>query len=365
MADRIARRVVLEIVHLQRRPTSVNFSLEGYFARVRQMLVGKVGLGLFLLPRFSHGLLNRVINLFAVCCLRPALCHVTGDVHYVCLVLPASRCLLTVLDCQVLHRLQGWRRWLVKLLWFVLPVRRVSRITVISSETKQQLLREVSFPADRIHVIPVSVSELFQPCAHVFCTDRPRILQIGTKANKNVPRLLQALQGLNCQLDIVGPLDDKLQQQLAASGLAWTAWPRLSDQELLERYQQADIVAFVSTEEGFGMPIVESQWVERVCVTSNCSSMPEVAGDGACLVDPFDVQSIRAGFQRVISDAEYREQLIASGRVNRLRFDAARIAEQFLEVYRLMASEGGYSLAEPPAGVFEPRMGTNESGWGF
>ena len=358
-------RDLLPVIHLQRRPAAAYFSIEGYFDRVRRALCRRVALSVFLLPRISSGFWRRLLNLRAALQHRSALCHVTGDVHYVCLVLSRSRCLLTVHDCQILHRLHGWRRWLVKLLWYTLPVRKVARITVNSAETKRQLLKEVTFPPDRIHVIPVSVSELFQPSAHVFCTDRPRILQIGTKANKNVPRLLQALQGLNCHLDLVGPLDDKLQEQLAASGLAWTAWPRLSDQELLERYQQADIVAFVSTEEGFGMPIVESQWVERVCVTSNCSSMPEVAGDGACLVDPFDVQSIRAGFQRVISDAEYREQLIASGRINRLRFDAARIAEQFLEVYRLMASEGGYSLAEPPAAVFEPRMGMNEGDWGF
>ena len=360
----MAQSVVLSLVHIQRRPSGSNFSIEGYFGRLRSCLAGCLRCQMRELPAFSRGLIGRLRNLRFAFALRQHLCHVTGDVHYVCLVLSRSRCLLTVHDCQILHRLHGWRRWLVKLLWYTLPVRRAARITVNSAETKRQLLKEVTFPSDRIHVIPVSVSELFQPSAHVFCTDRPRILQIGTKANKNVPRLLQALQGLNCQPDIVGPLDDKLRQQLAASGLAWTAWPRLSDQELLERYQQADIVAFVSTEEGFGMPIVESQWVERVCVTSNCSSMPEVAGDGACLVDPFDVQSIRAGFQRVISDAEYREQLIASGRVNRLRFDAARIAEQFLEVYRLMASEGGYSLAEPPAAVFEPRMDTNQGGCG-
>ncbi|MFN9222703.1 MAG: glycosyltransferase family 1 protein, partial [Planctomyces sp.] len=59
----------------------------------------------------------------------------------------------------------------------------------------------------------------------------------------------------------------------------------------------------------------------------------------ACLVDPFDVQSIRAGFVKVIEDAAYREQLIARGRVNRTRFELSTIAEQFLEVYRLVAAE--------------------------
>lgn len=338
---------LVPIVHLQRRPSDSHFSIEGYFDRVRLKICRHVPITVVLLPKISHGLWRRVVNLWAALKQRKSLCHVTGDVHYVCLVLSGSRCLLTVHDCQILHRLRGWRRSVVKLFWYTLPVRNAARITVNSAETRQQLLREVQYPAGRIHVIPVSVSEQFQPDARSFNAECPRILQIGTKANKNVPRLLQALRGLRCHLDIVGPLNDDLQSQLSASGLAWTGWGRLSDQQLLERYQQADIVAFVSTEEGFGMPIVEAQCVERVCVTSNCSSMPEVAGNGACLVDPFDVQSIRAGFLRVISDSAYREQLIANGRLNRLRFDAGRIAEQFLEVYRLMAAEGEYQLKEP------------------
>ena len=338
-------------VHIQRRPTGSNFSIEGYFGRLRGQLAGCLHIELRILPRFSKGFIGRLCNVWAAYQLRKHLCHVTGDVHYVCLVLSRTRCLLTVHDCQILHRLHGWRRCLVKLLWYTLPVRNVACITVNSLETKRQLLKEVTYPPDRIHVIPVSVSELFKPTAHAFRPDCPRILQIGTKANKNVVRLLQALRGLRCHLDIVGPLDDDLKRQLLDSGLSWTGWGRLSDEELLERYRQADVVAFVSTHEGFGMPIVEAQCVERVCVTSNCSSMPEVAGDGACLVDPFDVQSIRAGFQRVIQDSAYREQLIEAGRVNRQRFDANRIAQQFLEVYQMVAAEAGLELDIAPTPV--------------
>jgi glycosyltransferase involved in cell wall biosynthesis len=119
----------------------------------------------------------------------------------------------------------------------------------------------------------------------------------------------------------------------------YQSYGRLSDDELVQRYREADVISFVSTYEGFGMPIVEAQCMERVCVTSNCSSMPEVAGDGACLVDPLDVASIRAGFQRVIAEEEYRETLIEAGRVNRLRFNAQKIADDFLRVYQLVYEE--------------------------
>jgi glycosyltransferase involved in cell wall biosynthesis len=152
-------------------------------------------------------------------------------------------------------------------------------------------------------------------------------------------RLVQALQGIPCTLDIVGPIDESLAKLLQEAGVHYRAYGRLSDDELVQRYREADVISFVSTYEGFGMPIVEAQCVERVCVTSNCSSMPEVAGDGACLVDPLDVASIRAGFLRVIGDEEYRRSLIEAGGLNRLRFDAQKIADDFLRVYQLVFEE--------------------------
>ncbi|MBL8810405.1 MAG: glycosyltransferase [Planctomycetaceae bacterium] len=191
------------------------------------------------------------------------------------------------------------------------------------------------------------VSSQFQPDPRRFNQCCPRVLQIGTKPNKNVVRLVKSLAGLEVELDIVGPIDAELMAALEDTKLRYQSFGRLSDEEILERYREADIVAFVSTEEGFGMPIVEAQCIERVCVTSNCSSMPEVAGAGACLVDPLDTQSIRAGFLRVIRDAVYREQLIAAGRENRTRFDAERIARQYSELYHLvfLESRSGRHLA--------------------
>ena len=323
----------MKVVHLQRRPVPTQFSVEGYFDRVRECLNQAVAIRLSVVPCFSRGIWSRVRNCLSAWWNQADVNHVTGDIHYVVGLLRRRRTILTVLDCQILSRLSGWRRFVVKLLWFTLPVRCVTRITVISEETKRQLLQQVTFPADRVHVIPVSVSELFQPSLRPFCCDCPHILQVGTKANKNVDRLVRALQGIPCRLEIVGPIDQTLKALLEACKVEYHAYGRLTDSELVARYQQADIISFVSTHEGFGMPIVEAQCVERVCVTSNCSSMPEVAGQGACLVDPYDVESIREGFRRVISDAQSRETLIETGRQNRRRFDAQRIADDFLKLY--------------------------------
>ena len=336
----------VRVVQFQRRPVSTQFSVEGYFDRVRSLLTERADIRAHFLPCYSRGVCGRLRNMFNAARHQGDVNHITGDVHYAVLLLPQRHTILTVLDCQILDRLKGWRRAVVRFFWYTLPVRRVSRITVISEETKRQLLREVNIPADNVHVIPVSVSELYQPFSKSFCVECPHILQVGTKANKNVLRLVRALQGIRCRLEIVGPIDHELKSLLEHCQVDYRAYGRLTDSELVERYQQADVISFVSTYEGFGMPIVEAQCVERVCVTSNCSSMPEVAGHGACLVDPYDVQSIRQGFLRVISDGQYRESLIESGRQNRLRFDAQRIADDFLKLYCQVYEESRPHLSE-------------------
>jgi len=82
------------------------------------------------------------------------------------------------------------------------------------------------------------------------------------------------------------------------------------------------------------MPIIEAQAVGRVVITSNISSMPEVAGEAACLVDPYSVDSIRNGFIKLIQDEAYRNELISKGFINSKRFDGQLIANKYLDIYK-------------------------------
>lgn len=132
----------------------------------------------------------------------------------------------------------------------------------------------------------------------------------------------------------MGRLGDVQRRHLDVLEINYENHVGLSTGELTKEYEKCDLLAFASLYEGFGMPIVEAQIVGRPVVASNLSSMPEVAGKGACLVDPASISSIRAGIERVLTDSEYRKTLVAEGRLNAKRFDAVNIADQYFAVYQ-------------------------------
>jgi glycosyltransferase involved in cell wall biosynthesis len=156
-----------------------------------------------------------------------------------------------------------------------------------------------------------------------------------------VSRVAQAIAPLGCALWIVGRLGHETAREVAGLGLDHTVFSDVSDEELAELYRQCDLVGLASTYEGFGLPIVEAQASARPVVTSNICSMPEVAGDGACFVDPYEVESIRAGVKRVLTDRGFSDLLVERGLRNVARFAPERIGAEYAGLYRQLLTPGG------------------------
>jgi glycosyltransferase involved in cell wall biosynthesis len=332
----------MHVVHFQRNPFPGQISIELLFASLRDAMheLGQ-NVTAAVAPYRSRGFWPRLASIAWARRNQGEVNHVTGDVHFLALGLPGERTILTIHDCFALERLTGAKHWLMRKFWFEWPIRRAAMVTVISAETKRQLLRYIDVPEEKIVVIPNAVSPIFQPCPRAFRAERPQILHIGTMPNKNLPRLIEALRGMTCRLKVIGMLDADQRHRLETLGVRYDVDSNLDLQAMYRAYCDADLVSFVSTHEGFGMPIVEAQWVERPVVTSNCSSMPEVAGEAACLVDPYDVASIRQGIERVINDTVYRSRLIEQGRANRERYSLSEVAAQYVAIYRRLATTGG------------------------
>jgi len=239
-----------------------------------------------------------------------------------------------------LVQLCGWRRILFQSLYFSWPVRRCRFVTAISDHTRKRLVGLFPFVMQKVTVIPDCVPVGFRAFPKRFNASCPRIVQVGTAPHKNLERVAQALKGERCVLHVVGRLSPRQRQFLDDLGIRYENGVDLSDEELLRGYEEADLVVFVSLAEGFGLPILEAQAIGRPVVTSDLSPMRDVAGGAACLVDPRNVDSIRAGIRRVIIDADYREALIAKGYENVKRYAPQVIAEQYAELYDRVVAEG-------------------------
>lgn len=321
------------VIHHQRLPDVGHVSIERLFAGIREKFAPEWQVNVSVSQHPSRGLIPRLKNFKALSDLQADIHHVVGDVHYLALGLPSEKLVLTIHDCAALQRLSGWRREVLRQLWFVQPIRRAAVVTTISKTSKDELRRWVGTLADNVEVIPNCVRVEFCPDSKSFNQECPVVLQVGTGWNKNVLGVARGLAGIRCHFEIVGELDNLQRTALDSTLVDYKELGRISDDELLQAYRRCDLVVFASLYEGFGLPILEAQAIGRPIVTSNLSSMPEVSGGGALLVDPSDSQAIHGAVTQLISDPTLRADLIQAGFDNVARFRPEAVARRYEAVY--------------------------------
>lgn len=284
------------------------------------------------MPFESKGITNKLKNLRFLSKQPFKTYHLTGHDHYLVSFIKRKQAVLTIHDIEVLKRSTGIKRKLLKLIWFDWAIKNAKAVTTISEFTKNELI-EIGGYKKEINVIPnpLTLPITYKPKS--FNTDKPRILHIGTKKNKNLHRLILALKGIACHLVIIGKLEKEIQAELKGAEIEYSNKSNMKEAELIGEYQMADVVSLISTYEGFGLPILEAQACGRVVITSNISSMPEVAGEAAEYVDPFDVQSIRKGMLSIIENEEKRERLIHLGLSNVEKYQVQQIARRYRDIY--------------------------------
>lgn len=330
------------VIHFHRKPRpGFNFSIEQIFQQLRVLLKDKVEFSVQYCSSYNDGYFSKLLNIIEASFRQKknAVCHITGEVNFINLLMHKKNVLLTIHDCRYVDRKKGFAKKIITWLYLKAPVKKSAYITTVSEATKKDVILYTGCEPGKIEVIPVSVNKIFQPSPKTFNEVCPVILQVGAGENKNLERLAAALQNISCRLVIIGQPSGNIIEKMKSLNIDFVVKNNLSIEALYKEYIQCDIVSFVSTFEGFGMPIVEANCVERVVITSSISSMPEVAGNAACLVNPFDVEDIRNGILKIIHDKNYREQLLDNGRHNRKRFDETVIAGAYYKLYQLITSQ--------------------------
>jgi glycosyltransferase involved in cell wall biosynthesis len=245
-------------------------------------------------------------------------------------------------------------------------LRQARRITTLSQFTKDAAVRELGVPADLITVVPLAPAEAFRPfsaaeAASVLqrfdLADRSYVLSISTiEPRKNFDRLFAAHQLLPEPLRRRAPL-------VIAGGKGWGAalnaaatdaamrrgelrlLGHVADDDLVALCARAGVFAYVSLYEGFGLPVIEAMAAGCAVVASGTTSIPEVAGDAALLVDPLDDAAIAEGLRNVLEDPALAERLRQAGLARARLFGWDRTVAGLLACWRAALHDAPASVA--------------------
>ena len=230
--------------------------------------------------------------------------------------------------------------------------RRAAAILAPTQVAADAIAEHYRVPRARIHVVALGVADRFRQVtsADVLaarCTyglERPYVLFVGADTpRKNLQTLVRAMALVGAthtdvELVCAGPTGPHAATLDAVGRAAGLRRPIRRLGEIAERslpglYAGAACVAYVSLCEGFGLPVAEAMAAGAPVVTSNRSSMPEVAGGAAMLVDPTSAEAVADGLGRVLGDDALATRLRAAGRVRSTAFDWRRTAQLTEQVY--------------------------------
>jgi glycosyltransferase involved in cell wall biosynthesis len=326
----------MSVIFLMRKQQMGYHSFERVFSDLKNAMPDNVHVRTVHSWFHSNGFFKRLLNLVQLQFLRADVYHITGDIHYLALGLIGRKVVLTVHDLAPLLRKKGLGRAVFKLLWYTWPMKIAKVTTAISEATKRELVEHTGADPDKIVVIPVCISPDFKPCPKSWPQppERPVVLMVGTKPNKNLERMFLALQGIDVEVRIMGRLDRVQRESFERTGVLFRELGLLSDEEVVQAYRDCDLLAFASTYEGFGMPIVEAQAVGRPVLTSNHPPMSDIAGEGALLVDPEDIVSMQTAFFQIINAGDLRETLVKKGFASIQKYFSVAIAAIYLSAYQ-------------------------------
>ncbi len=225
--------------------------------------------------------------------------------------------------------------------------KRASRLATVSEFSKQDIIKQYGIDSEKIDIVYNGANEKYIPLSPAIkkliiekhTGGKPYFVFIGAlNPRKNLVNLLKAFDLFKetdkkgIQLLIVGEKMHKTngifhtyENMHYKADVSFSG--RLNNVELHKALASAVALTYVSYFEGFGIPIVEAFYTETPVITSNVTSMPEVAGDAALLVDPFSPQDIALALSKIAVDDELRQELIEKGNKRKNEFHWQKTAD--------------------------------------
>ncbi|GAB3177165.1 glycosyltransferase family 4 protein [Telluribacter humicola] len=274
---------------------------------------------------------------------------------------PRVPLILTLHDLIFMDKIQGpntqtayqrfgnmYRRWLVPQV-----VKKCQKVVTVSHYEKERIIKTLQLPTQAVEVVyngvsnrfstPPNMDEQLRVKERFKLPDRFFFFLGNTDPKKNMPTVLKAFAQLSDSISdvklviadtssaVVEAILNTIGRKDLLSHLVLTGY--ISEQDIAAVYHQSEVFLYPSLNEGFGLPILEAMTCGVPVVTSNVTSMPEVAGDAAILVDPTNADDITAAMKKALLDLPLRQKMIGEGLKRPALFTWEQTARSMLNIY--------------------------------
>ena len=213
-------------------------------------------------------------------------------------------------------------------------------VLTVSEFSRKRIIEWSGVSPEKVINVGNGVDDSFHLAVQPYLPGYSYLLCVSNrKLHKNEPRIIRAFSSANIsesiKLVMTGYPSEELSTLINEYQLSERVVfiGKVQEERLPSLYKGSLCLVFPSLYEGFGMPIIEANATGRVLLTSKITSIPEIAANTAHYINPYDVSSIRKGFQKLISDDKYREKLILRGIANAKRFTIKHITEEYENIY--------------------------------
>jgi len=262
-----------------------------------------------------------------------------------------TKYVLTVHDLKSLHVKED--TWQQDLPAYKKACELADAIIAVSHSTKNDLIAAFKIPDKKIYVVYEGVDQSFQRISEedknilktTYSLQKPFFFSLGGTLRKNTELLIESFALFKHRDDFdlvlagVGVNSKRYEKLKALSeklgigrSVRFIGYVK-SDKDLIGFYNCAECFIFPSLYEGFGLPVLEAMACGTPVITSNVSSLPEVAGDAAIYVNPIDMNSVVTAMEALVQNKNEKERLINQGINNLSRFSWGKMAEQTIKVY--------------------------------
>lgn len=235
-------------------------------------------------------------------------------------------------------------------------LKKVSAVLADSESSKNDIIRYLGVPSEKIQVVYLAPDPIYQRItknaflnlmAEKYCLPEEFVLYVGdVNYNKNLSGLVKAvklIKNLKVDLVLVGKSFENnelsevknLKKLIDSLGLKERVkiLGFVPDKDLMGIYNLAKVFCMVSLYEGFGLQILEAMASGCPVVTGNVSSLPEIAGGAAVLVDPYKIEEITVGIEKLIRDEKFRSKIVDAGLKRAGEFSWQKTAKETIKVY--------------------------------